>query len=128
MKKEVGLWIDNRKAVIVAIAHDGDGINQTQSSLEKQVHFSAGFSRDGLAGDPGDRKFGNFPDSYFDDVITSIRDAESIQIFGPGEEKLELEKRLKREELGSLIVGVETMDKMSERQIEAKVWQHFLSI
>jgi hypothetical protein len=56
-----------------------------------------------------------------------IRDAEFIQIFGPGEAKLELEKRLKHEELSGCIVTIETIDKMTDRQIEAKVWQHFLS-
>jgi hypothetical protein len=63
--------------------------------------------------------------SYYD---TSLYDAESIQIFGPGEAKLQLEKRLRSEELGRRIVGIETVEKMTDRQIEAKVWQHFLSL
>jgi hypothetical protein len=37
MKREVGLWIDRRKAVIVTIAHDGDGI--VALILEKHVRF-----------------------------------------------------------------------------------------
>jgi len=127
MKREVGLWIDQRKAVIVTIAHDGAGINREHSNLEKQVHFSIGLSSDGSGEDSGDRKSGNNYGNYYEGVIACIRDAESIQIFGPGEAKLELEKRLKREKLGGLIVGIETVDKMSDRQIEAKVWHHFLS-
>jgi len=58
-------------------------------------------------------------------VIASIRDAESILIFGPGETKGELEERLKKNGLGGRIVGVETADKMTDRQIAAKVRQHF---
>lgn len=48
-------------------------------------------------------------------------DGDSIQIFGPGEAKSELEKRLKSKELGERIIGVETVDKMTDRQIAAKV-------
>jgi hypothetical protein len=125
-EREVGLWIDQRKAVIVTITR-WSRYHREHSSLEKQVHFSVGLSSDGYAEDSGDRKFGNNFGNYYEDVIACIRDAESIQIFGPGEAKLELEKRLKREKLGGLIVGIETVDKMSDRQIEAKVWHHFLS-
>jgi len=45
--------------------------------------------------------------------------------FGPGEAKGELEKRLKKNALGKRIVGVETIDKMTDRQIAAKVRQYF---
>jgi len=62
---------------------------------------------------------------YYDAVIACIGDAESILIFGPGEAKGELTKRLKRSDLGGRIAGVETVDKMTDRQIAAKVRQHF---
>jgi hypothetical protein len=54
-----------------------------------------------------------------------IRDAESILIFGPGEAKGELEEHLERNNLGGRIVGIETVDKMTDRQIAAKVRQYF---
>ena len=44
---------------------------------------------------------------------------------GPGEAKLELEKRLAHEELKQSIVGIETVDKMTDRQIAAKVRKYF---
>jgi hypothetical protein len=58
-------------------------------------------------------------------VIASIRDAESILIFGPGEAKDELKAHLERKNLGGRIVSVEAVDKMTDRQIAAKVRQHF---
>jgi hypothetical protein len=62
---------------------------------------------------------------YYDAVIASIREAEAILIFGPGEAKGELKKRLKRANLSGHIVGMETVDKMTDHQIAAKVRQHF---
>jgi hypothetical protein len=72
-----------------------------------------------------DRQFGNRLNSYYDDVIACLREAESIQIFGPGEAKGELEARLEKEGLKGRIIEIETMDKMTNRQIAAKVRQHF---
>jgi hypothetical protein len=59
-------------------------------------------------------------------IVSFIRDADSIWIFGSGEAKVEFENRLKREELGGRIVGIETVDKMTDYQIAAKVRDHFL--
>jgi len=127
MKTEVGLWIDYRKAVIVTIIIPQDGTGRFQANLEKQVRFSEDLSRDSRANGPRDNKYSNHLGSYYDDVMDCIRDAEFIQIFGPGDAKLELEKRIKHEELSGSIVTIETIEKMTDRQIEAKVWQHFLS-
>jgi stalled ribosome rescue protein Dom34 len=62
---------------------------------------------------------------YYDAVIASIRNAESILIFGPGEAKGELKKHLKKNNLGDRFIGIETVGKMTVRQITAKVRQHF---
>lgn len=50
---------------------------------------------------------------------------QGILMFGSGEAKGELKKRLERNDLDGLIVGIETADKMTDRQIAAKVRQHF---
>ena len=61
---------------------------------------------------------------YYDEVIAAIRDAESILIFGPGEAKGELKRRLETD-IGGRIIAVETVDKMTDRQIAAKVREYF---
>ena len=62
---------------------------------------------------------------YYDEVIAVIRDAESVLLFGPGEAKGELKKRLEKDKLGGQIIAVETVDKMTDRQIAAKVREYF---
>jgi len=125
MKRQVGLWIDHRKAVIVLVTDEGEETRLIESNMEKHVRFSSGSSQDGSAEDTRDRQFASHLGEYYDKVIASIRDAESILIFGPGEAKGELEKRLENKELGGRIVGIETVDKMTDRQIAAQVRQHF---
>lgn len=58
-------------------------------------------------------------------MTSHLRDAESILIFGPGEAKGEPKKRLVKNKLGGRIVGIETVDKMTDRQIAAKVRKYF---
>ena len=125
MKKEMGLWIDHRQAVIVTVTNKGEEIKRITSNMEKHIRFASGSSEDGSAEDMRDRQFENHLDRYYDDVIAVIRDADSIQIFGPGEAKGELKKRLEREERRGRIVGIETIDKMTDRQIAAKVRLRF---
>jgi hypothetical protein len=124
-KNEIGLWIDHRKAVIAFASGDGGEIKQIESDMEKHVRFSGG-AADLTEEDMRDRRFTNQLNKYYDAVIACIRDADSILIFGPGEAKGELQKRLEELSLGGHIVGIETADKMTDRQVAAKVRQHFL--
>jgi stalled ribosome rescue protein Dom34 len=133
MKRVVGLWIDHRKAVIVTIVGEGKEIILTMKShMEPHVRF-AGSSRskasqslEATSEDMRDRRFADRLNTFYDEVISHIREAESILVFGPGEAKGELEKRLESKGLGRRIVGVETIDKMTDGQIAAKVRQRFL--
>jgi len=118
---DVGLWIDHREAVIVVISASGEETKRILSNMEKHVRFS-GAAAEGSAGeDVRDRKFGNHLNSFYDEIISNIRDANSLQIFGPGEAKGEFEKRLEEKGLSGKVINVETVDKMTERQIAAKV-------
>ena len=125
MKKGIGLWIDHRKAVVVTVSNEGEEVKEITSHMDKHVRFSSGASEDGSSEDVRDRQFENQLNSYYDAVIAVIGDGDSIQIFGPGEAKGELEKRLESKELGGRIASVETVDKMTDRQIAAKVQQHY---
>ena len=128
MKKQVGLWIDHRKAVVVFVTDEGEEIKKIVSDMEKHVRFTGGTgSEEGSSEDVRDRQFGNHLNAYYDRVIAVIRDADSIQIFGPGEAKGELEKRLEHEGLKAHILAIETVDKMTDHQISEKVRERFLT-
>jgi stalled ribosome rescue protein Dom34 len=126
MKKEVGVWIDHRQTVIIVVTDAGEETKKIVSNMEKHVRFSSGSNGDGAGEDVRDRQFSNHLNSYYDEIIEAIRDADSIQIFGPGEAKGELEKRLESYNLKGHIVSVETVDKMTDRQIAAKVRERLL--
>ena len=132
MKTTVGLWIDHRKAIVVAITDKGDEIGLLISKAEKQLRRSGDSPLKGSyepsqvpASNRRQRALTGHLNIYYDAVIASIGDAEAILIFGPGDAKGELQKRLKRSNLGERIVDIETVDKMTDRQIAAKVRKYF---
>ena len=62
---------------------------------------------------------------YYDQVISHLRPADEVLIFGPAEAKVELKKRMEKEKGHSRILMLETKDKMTEPQIVAHVREHF---
>lgn len=128
MKTQAGLWIDHREAIIVMITNGDEQITQVPSGSGKHIRYSGSShstTPEGLkevtAEDQRDRKFTNLLNGYYDEVIAVIREADSIQIYGPGEAKGELEKRLELKGLKNHIITVEAADRMTQNQISAKV-------
>ncbi len=132
MKKKIGLWIDHKKAVFVILIGEDEEIKIIESNLERHVHPTGG-SRSKTPYGPQDvvsegkreRKYELHVKKYYDEVISNINDADSVFIFGPGEAKNKLIKHIKNKELNSRIVGVETVDKITEVQIAAQVRNFF---
>ena len=77
MKKNVGVWIDHRKAVIVLLTDGGEEISEIASNVGKHVRFSGDQSEDGAADDMRDRQFAGHLSRFYDDVIASIHDAQA---------------------------------------------------
>jgi hypothetical protein len=132
MSTKVGLWIDHKKATVVTITEKGEEIGLIISRAEKQPRRSGDSPLKGAyepqhvaAQDSLQRAFTEHLNIYYDAVIASIRNAEAILIFGPGEAKGELRGRLEKHGLGERIAGIETTDKMTDRQLSAKVRKYF---
>jgi hypothetical protein len=125
MKTEVGVWIDHRQAVVVTIAGESEATTRVTSNMEQHVRYS-GAAQEDSAEDQRDRRFTGHLDQYYDEVIARIRAADSILILGPGEAKGELVARLEKEDLRGRIVGIQTTDKLTDRQVAARVRQRFL--
>ena len=126
MKTKAGIWIDHRAAFVVFIGESGEITELIESGVERRVRFSGrARSQEGVADDQADRQFTAHLDGYYDEVISRLRETESLLIFGPGAAKDEFGKRLARQGLGGHVVGVESADKMTDPQIVAKVRQYY---
>jgi len=132
MKTTVGVWIDHRKAVVVLVTDEGEVAELTISKVEKQLRRSGDSPMKGRfesklvpADNSQQKKSTGQLNIYYDAVIASIRDADSILLFGPGEAKGELQERIEKSRLRGRIVAVETAERMTDRQIVARARQYF---
>lgn len=126
MKKQVGLWIDQRKAVIVTILDGVEEIKEIPSNVDKRTRYKSSRDLEDRTGeDVRDRKYDNQLNRFYDEVIKVLGDAEAVLIFGPGEAKGGLKKRIELEGLKADIHPLETADKMTNPQVSARVREHF---
>jgi stalled ribosome rescue protein Dom34 len=131
MKREAGLWIDHRQAVIVILFDKSEDIKRIESNMEKHVRYSGASQsqdpngHDDSAEDRRDRRFDNNLNRYYDEVIAALGGVDSILVFGPGEAKGEFQKRLEKQDSKLQIVAIEASDKMTDGQIAAEVREYF---
>lgn len=132
MGRDVGVWIDHRKAMIASVTEKGEEMGLVISKAESQPRRTGGSPLKGRAeperepmSNAKQRKFTGHLNIYYDAVIAALRDARRILIFGPGEAKGELKKRLARAKMGARVLRVETADKMTERQLAKRVRSFF---
>jgi hypothetical protein len=80
------------------------------------------------ADDSRERGYTGHLANFYDEVVSCLRCAGAILLFGPGEAKGELRKRIERDKLDLRVTGFETSDKMTERQISQKVRRHYFPL
>ncbi|HOX05791.1 MAG TPA: hypothetical protein PK280_05275 [Planctomycetota bacterium] len=133
VKTIAGLWLDHRKAVIVTISDTTEMAKLIISKVERQLGRPGGMRStvrfEPLQVPPDDRRQRRFTGQlniYYEAVIASVRDADRILIFGPGEATGELLKRLKRQNLRGRVAATEAADRMTGPQIAARARRFFL--
>jgi hypothetical protein len=126
MKKVTGLWIDNKKSVLFSLSDEGASIKRIPSEAKSEVRDAGGKQTKAVSEESGSPSNGHLS-QYYDEVLSHIRDAESIFIFGPGDAKHEIKKRLEKVDLHGNIVGFETVEKMTDNQIITKIRRRFLT-
>lgn len=133
MKTQAGVWIDHRKAVIVTISGQAETLLEILSGVESQpsrengvpmdVHFEALLEK---ADDDHQRDYTEQLKQYYAKVDAAVHQATTLLIFGPGEAKGELKKRLEHAGFAGRILALETEDKLTDHQVAAKVRKQFV--
>src|ERR1022692_5242194 len=120
-KAKAGVWIDHRKALIAMVSPTGEHTALIVSKVEKHPERSGDSPLKGRyesaqvpADDSRERALTGELNVYYDAVIAALRGADSLLIFGPGEAKGQLKKRLVKNKLGGRIAAVQTVDRMTD--------------
>jgi hypothetical protein len=126
MDRNVGLWIDHRQAYI--IWYEDGRIEVIQSQTEPPAHYSGGTQLGGRFNQKADTelrhndRFRLQLNKYYQQVLSEIRDANSVFLMGPGTAKIEFEKIMKKSKnMQKRLLKMETTDKMTKNQMIAHV-------
>lgn len=112
------VWLDHREAKVFFFdRHQVEEID-IASHKHEQVHHRAG----SLSGKRTDADA-----SFFAEVVRSLKPAKEWLIMGPGTAKLELVKYVHKHDhaLSDHIIGVETADHPTDRQIVSHAREYF---
>jgi len=131
MEKQVGIWIDSTKAIIVTLeGQKEERIIEIDSDVENSVYHNKEGDKGTFSGSHhGDSETKNDNrrkeqyDFYLKDIVSIVKGADYLYIFGPGETKTKLEQRIRDEKTLDKInlKAVETADSMTLNQIVAQV-------
>ena len=131
MEKQVGIWIDSKKAIIVTL--DGkkeERITEIDSEVENSVYHNKEGNKGTSSGShhsDSETKFDNRKKEelnyYLKSVMSNIKGSDYLYVFGPGETKTNLEQKIRDEKwLGKTnLKAVETSANMTINEIVAKV-------
>ncbi|HVO76391.1 MAG TPA: hypothetical protein VMT60_00265 [Candidatus Bathyarchaeia archaeon] len=133
MKRLVGLWVDHDKAVCVTLDGESYTTETIESGVEGHFRLSGGWRTRSPYGPqaivseqrPDERRRHQLH-SYYRKLVAALRGADAIYIIGPGEAPHELQKEIaKLKGMASKVAAVERADKMTTRQIAARVKRFF---
>ncbi|PWA05230.1 hypothetical protein [Flavobacterium psychrotolerans] len=131
MEKQVGIWIDSKKAIIVTL--DGrkeEKITEIDSEVENSVYHNRESNKGTFSGSHhsnSETKFDNRKKeelNYFlKSVMSYIKESDYLYVFGPAETKIKLKKKIRDEKSFDRIKlkAVETADSLTLNEIVAKV-------
>ena len=137
MKRNAGVWLDNRKAIIVFVDTAGQSLQQIDSGVEGRVRLSGGSRTRKTPYGPQDVVHDSKRDArhqqnlrkYFREIIRNVATVDKLILFGPGEAKLALMKEIEKSNvLAPKVVDIQTTDKMTARQIAAYIRAYYKAI
>jgi len=133
MKKNIGIWIDTKHAVIIKLSNDSHSLKIIESNID---------TRERVAGET--KKFGRFgnqyltyeknrlhrkndqTNQYLKSLLKEIQNCDAVVLFGPAKMKKVFEKEIKGNmQVSNKLVGVYNSDLMTENQMVAWVKKYY---
>lgn len=130
---KVGIWLDKKEAFLVTLGNMETSEKTIMSNIENfRIHGGSGTR---FKGGPQDvvqdskyleREKHQFR-KYFETIISEIKEAQAIVLFGPAETCLKLNRFIidKHKELSDKVQDVVKMDSMTKPQVKARIKAFF---
>jgi len=129
----IGIWIDKEKAHVISVKNDETIIDTIQSEIE--TFNIGGGSGTKFKGGPQDvvqdskylEREKHQLKSYFREIVSKIKNADAIVIFGPATTNEKFHKELQKnyKDIGAKVKAVKKADSMTNNQVKALVRDFF---
>lgn len=131
--KNIGVWLDKEKALVITIENGTENMKTIPSNIETfRIHGGSGTR---LKGGPQDvvqdskylEREKHQTKRYFNKLAEEVNSADSLAIFGPAEtfEKFKKELESSHKELNAKVKKVQRVDSMTDNQVKALVRDFF---
>ena len=129
MKKLTGIWIDHEKALIITLDSGQHKLKTIESDIVTRDRIDGETKSYGRFGDQSlsqekhkERRIKEQTSNYLKNLLSEIKDADELVLFGPANMKKELEKQiLHNAKLAPKLKAVVSADSMTENQMIAWV-------
>ena len=124
MNAKLGIWIDQKKAVVVSVARDHSVVTHMRSSLRPHTHYHG--AQDGGGEKKYESRHAQGVAHFVDAVARHVERGDEVVIFGPGESKAELARRIRQiKALKGVATTTTPADKLTEAQIVATIRRRY---
>lgn len=136
MKKNIGIWIDTKQAIIIKLSDDDHSVKIIESDIETRERF-----------DGESKKFGRFggqymtfeknklnrkneqTNQYIKNLLKEVQNCDSVVLFGPSKMKNIFEKEINNNiQLADKLVGIFNSKLLTENQMVAWVKDFYKKI
>ena len=131
INKNVGIWLDTRKAYIMTIDNNGEELETITSDVDESTP-KGGYGKvpfhqqDARSEKHHLERKKQQTDDYFEAIMDRIEDAEQILLLGPAETRIHLGKKISgSHRIKGMIVDNLALDSLSENQILAEIRNYF---
>ncbi len=132
MKIQIGIWLDKKQAFLIAFLNGEESVKTIISNVES--YHVVGGARSKTPYGPMDvvsekkslERQKHQLSQYFQQILTTVKDADELYLFGPADTKLKLLDVInKNKSLKFVVRKTETADSMTEGQMIAQARQAF---
>lgn len=133
-KIQTGIWIDGSKAIIISFSEGEKTVTEIEAEIDNPKYHEKEGDKGTFVGTHHVNKEKNFEErrrnqteAFLEEVLDSLVNTDEIYIFGPGEIKVQLKKKIinNKNRIKGKLMAMDTADYISLNQMVAQTKEFY---
>lgn len=133
MKKQTGIWLDSKRAILVQLVNGEHSFEKVDSDIENRIYHNKESDKGSFMQGTHSSNEKSFDErekqqrkNFVNELFEMVKISDEILVFGPSEMKKMLKKRIEEDQnVASKLKSVETAQAMTENQLVSYVKSFF---